>query len=162
MKQQRTLTAQINHDHGQLAAPCFTTHRADTQYTPLGKKDVAALHLSCRRCKSVYKLGLWGKTVLWRCCKSVHETIASRHVSCIQFSDVSAAQVHSHCQEKHRGALLRAQSYNWKILKVMFNCHVPASLTAVFQRLPTSRLRLQPWWACIHILYFFCCMNLKK
>ena len=99
MKHQRTLTAQINHDHGRLAAPCFTTHRTDTQYTPLGKKDVAALHLSCRRCKSVYKLGLCGKTVLWRCCKSVHETIASRHVSCIQFSDVSAAQVHSHCQE---------------------------------------------------------------
>ena len=73
MKQQRTLTAQINHDHWRLAAPCFTTHRTDTQYTPLGKKDVAALHLSCRRCKSVYKLGLWGKTVLWRRCKSVHK-----------------------------------------------------------------------------------------
>ena len=104
MKQQRTLTAQINHDHGRLAAPCFTTHRTDTQYTPLGKKDVAALHLAGRRCKSVCKLG----SVLWRRCKSVHETIAIRHISCIQFSDISAAQVHAERGRGRRsGALLR-------------------------------------------------------
>jgi hypothetical protein len=42
----------------------------------------------------VSTIRLSGKTVLWRCCKSVHETIAIRHVGCIQFSEISAAQVH--------------------------------------------------------------------
>ena len=68
------------------------------------KKDVAALHLAGRRCKSVCKLG----SVLWRRCKSVHETIAIRHISCIQFSDISAAQVHAERGRGRRsGALLR-------------------------------------------------------
>ena len=70
-----------------------------------------------------------------------------------------AAQVHGLTVRKdikNTGALFRAQSYHWKILKVMFNCHVPATLTAVFPCLPATTLRLQPWCLYTYTIFFYC------
>ena len=80
------------------------------------KKDVAALHLVGRRCKSVYKLGFRARLSCGDAVRvSVHETITIRNVSCIQFSEIMAAQVHGLTVRKdikNTGALFRAQSYH--------------------------------------------------
>ena len=90
------------------AAGCAMSHNTSRTQYPAGQKICGSTVSWGRRCKNVYKIRLWGKTVLWRRCKSVRETIAIRHVSCIQFSEISAAQVHADSSEEHLDALLRA------------------------------------------------------